>query len=390
MADMAVSTSIKNIGGTEYLYYSYYDRETKKRKYVSCGALKDPKTKQRAEDLEREHLENQSNDLLTDLNEIQNRLSSFDTNRGKNKRRIRKPASKITGGRDSLLMLKKLKIFEPYVYYKSSVQMSDVPDGVVNLIITSPPYNVGKPYGKHNDIMEFPEYLEFLNTVWRECRRVLCHGGRIAINVADTWRQPYMPLHSFITQQMLDNGFLMRGVVYWDKGVSVGTSTAWGSWRSASNPTIRDVGEYILIFSRDDFKMRSDNRISTITPSEFTQYTKSLWTFPTISAKRARHPAPFPNELPSRLIKLYTFLGDVVLDPFLGSGTTCKVAKALGRNSIGYEIDEGYRPLIEKNLTDASDVAVSLDSFTANGKYDSLDSIYNPAAVRSSPTKRSS
>ena len=387
-----MTSSIKNIGGTEYLYYSYYDKKAGKRKYVSCGAVKDPKTKQRAEDLEREHLEAQTNELLADLNELQNKLSSFDAGKNKNKdrRKPRRPASKIINRYDSLLELKKIKMFEPCVYYKSSEQMDDVSDGTVNLIVTSPPYNVGKPYGKHNDIMEFHEYLGFLNTVWIECKRVLCPGGRIAINVADTWRQPYKPLHSFITRQMLDNSFLMRGVVYWNKGSSVGTSTAWGSWRSASNPTIRDVGEYILIFSKDDFKMQSDNRVSTITSSEFTQYTKSLWTFPTISAKRAGHPAPFPAELPSRLIKLYTFLGDVVLDPFLGSGTTCKAAKALGRNSIGYEIDEGYKPLIEKSIESASDVVVSLDSFTANGKYTSLDSIYNPVPIDSSLTKRSS
>lgn len=389
-----MSTSVKSINGTKYLYYSYYDKKTKKRKYVSCGSSKDPNAQKKAEGLERLRLENQSHELLTDLDSIQNKLNEFDSIKKKKitKKTTKKPSTKIQeNSLDSLQILKNIKIAEPDIYYKSSINMQEVDDESVHLVITSPPYNVGKQYGKHDDKMDFQEYLVFLNKVWLECKRVLCTGGRIAINVADTWRQPYLPLHSFITKQMLDIGFLMRGVIYWDKGVSVGVSTAWGSWRSASNPTIRDVGEYILIFSKDDFKLQSDNRISTITSPEFTQYTKSLWSFPTVNAKKEKHPAPFPDELPSRLIKLYSFLGNVVLDPFLGSGTTCKMAKALGRKSIGYEIDKKYKPLIEKKIKNVVDVSVPLDCFTANGKYESLDQIYQlPTQLRNSSTKLSS
>ena len=243
-----------------------------------------------------------------------------------------------------------LRIYEPEIYFKSSEEMNEVQDNSVHLVVTSPPYNVGKEYGKYVDKHPLSQYLDFLNEVWRECVKKLVRGGRIAVNVADTWRQPYLPLHSYITQQLLGLGLLMRGTIYWDKGASVGVSTAWGSWRSPSNPTLRDVGEYIVIFCKDSFKLESKNKLSTITSEEFTEYTKSVWRMKTADAKKTGHPSPFPEELPYRLIQLYTYRGDTVLDPFLGSGTTCKVAKALGRRSIGYEVDESYRSIIEKRI----------------------------------------
>jgi site-specific DNA-methyltransferase (adenine-specific) len=245
--------------------------------------------------------------------------------------------------------------------------MTEVDDSLVQLVVTSPPYNVAKDYGMYNDKKVKEEYLELLNRVWIECKRKLCKGGRIAVNIADTWRQPYIPLHVDITQQLLDLGLLMRGLIYWDKGASVGVSTAWGSFRMASNPTLRDVGEHIIIFCKDDYQLESKNSISTITPEQFTAYTQSVWKFSTADPKKEGHPAPFPDELPKRLIQLYTFLGDTVLDPFLGSGTTCKVAKAWGRQSIGYELDEGYKSVIEEKISSVKDLSIPLDSFTRNG-----------------------
>jgi site-specific DNA-methyltransferase (adenine-specific) len=174
---------------------------------------------------------------------------------------------------------------------------------------------------------------------------------------------------------MLDLGFMMRGIVYWNKGASVGVSTAWGSWRSPSNPTIRDVGEYILIFCKDNFKLESQNRTVTMTSKEFTDYTKSVWTFPTSNGAKKGHPAPFPEELPKRLIKFYTYLGDTVLDPFLGSGTTCKVAKAWGRKSIGYEIDRSYKTEIQHKISQVTEIAIPLDNFMPNDKGMTLDNL---------------
>jgi len=177
---------------------------------------------------------------------------------------------------------------------KSSEDMSELPDNSVHLMVTSPPYNVGKEYDRD---LSFGEYREFLKRVWRETYRVLVPGGRVCINVANLGRKPYIPLHAFIIEDMLDLGFLMRGEIIWNKGASASPSTAWGSWMSARNPTLRDVHEYILVFSKDTFRRENPKgRESTISREEFLEFTKSVWTFPAVSAKRIGHPAPVFSE----------------------------------------------------------------------------------------------
>ena len=374
-----MSTSVKRIGGADYLYFSYYDRGSRRARHRSCGVAGTEESEKRCAGYMRAHLENRSAEILDELQEAQARLGELDAQaRRRNKKGRAAPAARAQNF-DVLRLARSIKPAEPEIHYKSSTDMGEIGSGSVQLIVTSPPYNVGKKYADHNDSMGFEAYLGFLNDVWSECIRVLCGGGRIAVNVADTWRTPYIPLHTHITRQLLDLGMLMRGMIYWDKGTSAGTSTAWGSWRSASNPTLRDVGEYILVFSKGGFKMRGRSRVSTITPYEFTQYTKSLWSFPTANAKREGHPAPFPDELPARLIKLYTFLGDTVLDPFLGSGTTAKAAAALGRRAIGYEVDRAYAPLIRRKVGGASKIDIPLGSFFVSGaKPQELDAVYPP------------
>jgi DNA modification methylase len=228
-----------------------------------------------------------------------------------------------------------------------SRRMKDIRDGVVTLIVTSPPYNVGKEY---EGDLSLEEYLKMLEGVWQECRRVLRPGGRICINVPGVGRRPYLPIHSYLACQMNELGFLMRGEIIWNKSQSAGTSTAWGSWRSPTNPTLRDVHEYILVFSEGTLRLPKNERKSDITAEEFTEYTKSVWSFPTESAKRVGHPAPFPLELPARLIKLYSFPGDLVLDPFCGSGTTCLAARDLGRHFIGMDTNPDYVTLARERL----------------------------------------
>lgn len=236
------------------------------------------------------------------------------------------------------------------IFCKSSENMSEIPDNSVHLIITSPPYNVGKEYDEN---LSLEEYRYFLKRVFSECFRVLVDGGRICINIANIGRKPYIPLHAFIIQDMLDIGYLMRGEIIWDKGNS-GVSTAWGSWKSASNPVLRDVHEYILVFQKGSFKRERKNKEDTISKEEFLEFTKSIWSFKPESAKKVGHPAPFPIELPKRCIQLYSFKEDVILDPFCGSGTTCLAAKQLGRYYIGYDIKEEYCKIAQKRLSEAN------------------------------------
>jgi len=234
------------------------------------------------------------------------------------------------------------------IFCKSSEAMTQLPDNSVHLMVTSPPYNVGKEY---DEDFTLQEYRDFLKRVFKETHRVLVPGGRACINVANLGRKPYIPIHSFIIQDMHDIGFLMRGEILWDKGSSASPSTAWGTWLKANNPVLRDVHEYILVFSKDTFTLRNPyTRKSTITKEEFLEFTKSVWTFAAERAGKIGHAAPFPVELPYRLIQLYTFEGQVVLDPFMGSGTTCIAALKTGRNYVAYDIDKKYCELAEERI----------------------------------------
>jgi len=233
------------------------------------------------------------------------------------------------------------------IFCKSSESMSELPDNSVHLMITSPPYNVAKEY---DEDLSLEECLQFLNRVWRETYRVLVPGGRVCINVANLGRKPYIPLHSYIIQGMLEIGYLMRGEIIWNKASSASPSTAWGSWLSAANPVLRDIHEYILIFCKETFSRKRGNKKNTIKKEQFLEWTKSVWTFPAVSAKKIGHPAPFPEELPYRLIQLYSFKDDVVLDPFVGSGTTCLAALKTGRNYVGYDNNPEYVKLAEDRI----------------------------------------
>ncbi len=234
------------------------------------------------------------------------------------------------------------KIFE-----KSSEHMEELPDASVHLMVTSPPYNVGKEYDRDATL---EEYLELLRRVWREVYRVLVPGGRACINIANLGRKPYIPLHAHIIHDMQAEGFLMRGEIIWNKASSASPSTAWGSWRSPANPTLRDVHEYILVFSKMTFSCKRPDKKATISRDEFLEFTKSIWTFPAVSARSVGHPAPFPVELPHRCIQLYTFAHDVVLDPFMGSGQTAIAARQGDRHYVGYDTEADYVRLAERRL----------------------------------------
>jgi site-specific DNA-methyltransferase (adenine-specific) len=215
-------------------------------------------------------------------------------------------------------------------------------------MVTSPPYNVGKDY---DEDLSLDEYLAFLRRVWKEVYRVLVPGGRACVNVANLGRKPYIPLNGLIAKEMIELGFLMRGEIIWDKAASSSTSTAWGSWQSATNPTLRDTHEYILVFSKGSFRRdKMDGRTSTISKDEFLEFTKSVWEIPSESARKVGHPAPFPVDLPYRLTQLYTFSNEVVLDPFMGSGQTALAALKASRHFIGYEINGEYLELANRRI----------------------------------------
>ena len=237
------------------------------------------------------------------------------------------------------------------IFQESSEDMSAIPDRTVHLMVTSPPYNVGKEY---DEALSVAEHMSLISSVLRETYRVLVTGGRACINIANIGRKPYIPLHAYIIEAASKVGFFMRGEIIWNKGVS-GTSTAWGSWMSPTNPTLRDTHEYILVFQKPPFGRRKpDERAATIRRDEFLELTKSVWTFPAASAKRAKHPAPFPPELPRRLIELYTFSEEVVLDPFMGSGATAVAAVENGRTFVGYELEQEYIGTAMERVTAAS------------------------------------
>ena len=232
------------------------------------------------------------------------------------------------------------------IYQHSAESMVHLPNDSVGLAFTSPPYNVGKDYDPDLDMQA---YLALIEQVGREVHRVLLPGGRYVVNIANLGRKPYIPLHAHFYEVHQRIGFLPMGEIIWQKGKGASGNCAWGSWMSAKAPRLRDLHEYLLVFSKGSFS-RPDKGESDISREEFMQSTLSIWEIPPESAKRVGHPAPFPLALAERVIKLYSYVDDVVLDPFSGSGTTCVAAKQAKRHYVGYEISEEYFRLAEGRL----------------------------------------
>ena len=235
------------------------------------------------------------------------------------------------------------------VFEHTSESMHELPDDSVALMVTSPPYHVGKDYDSDTT---FDEFLTMLRGVLAETHRVLEPGGRAVVNVANLGRRPYVPLSALVTSMCLDIGFFPRGEVVWVKAAGAGGNCAWGSWMSPSNPTLRDVHEYCLCFSKGRMD-RVRTGTATIERDEFLEATLSVWQLAPESARRVGHPAPFPVALPRRFIELYTFAGDVVLDPFMGSGSTAVAATESSRRFVGYEIDRSYARLARRRVRQA-------------------------------------
>jgi site-specific DNA-methyltransferase (adenine-specific) len=257
-------------------------------------------------------------------------------------------------------------VVEPFVHGDAR-RMDAIADASVALVVTSPPYFAGKQYEEELEREGVPssylEYLEMLTEVFAECVRTLEPGGRIAVNVANLGRKPYRSLSSDVIRILEhDLGLLLRGELIWQKGEGANGSCAWGSFRSAANPVLRDITERVVVASKGRFdrarsvKQRAAEglpHVSTLMTEDFMALTLDVWSIPPESARRVGHPAPFPVALPEALIRLYTFEGDLVLDPFMGSGSALVAAARLGRRYIGYDLDAGYVEIARRRVGEA-------------------------------------
>ncbi|RPJ53615.1 MAG: site-specific DNA-methyltransferase, partial [Methanobacteriota archaeon] len=236
-----------------------------------------------------------------------------------------------------------------------------VPDGSIDLVVTSPPYNFGHIYAQDpsDDTREWNEYFEILLTVWRECYRVMKPGARIAVNVQPLFSD-YIPTHHLISRQLLDLGLLWKAEVLWEKHNYNAKFTAWGSWKSPSMPYLKYTWEFIEIFDKETHKKAGRREDIDITDVEFKAWVNARWTFPPETRmKDFGHPAMFPEELPRRVIKLFSYRGDIVLDPFNGAGTTTLVAHKLGRRFVGIDASEQYCTTALERLSGCGDAGTA-------------------------------
>jgi DNA modification methylase len=242
------------------------------------------------------------------------------------------------------------------IFHGDSRHMPELADDSVALVVTSPPYFAGKEYeealGEGHIPGTYVDFLDMLTDVFAECVRKLEPGGRIAVNVANLGRKPYRSLSADVIAILQDRlGLLLRGEIIWQKAYAASGSCAWGSFQSASNPVLRDLTERVIVASKGRFdraltrRRRAERELpnkDSLFRDEFMEATVDLWDIPPESATRVGHPAPFPVELPLRLIELYTYMGDLVLDPLVGSGTAAVAALKSGRHFVGYDTDENY------------------------------------------------
>jgi DNA modification methylase len=234
----------------------------------------------------------------------------------------------------------------------SRIVLETIPDNSIDLVLTSPPYNFNKEYDQHKDGTSFNDYWEYLFPILGLCLNKLKHGGRMIINI-----QPHYsfntPTHHLITKFLLDNGMLWRTEIIWEKNHYNCPTTCWGSFCSPSSPYLRGTWEYLNVYCKGTIKHEGLKENIDITEREFKQWTYAKWSItPESRMKQYGHPAMFPEALVERCLKLFSFRGDVILDPFNGTGTTTKIAKLLDRNFIGIDMSEDYCKTARKRLNE--------------------------------------
>jgi len=232
----------------------------------------------------------------------------------------------------------------------SEFVLKQLPDNCIDLIFTSPPYNFGLDYENHRDGVDWEKYFEKLFSIFKECIRVLKYGGRIIVNVQPLFSD-YVPIHHIISNFFMENKLIWKGEILWDKHNYNCKYTAWGSWKSPSNPYLKYTWEFLEIFCKGDLKHEGDDKMADITADEFKKWVYAKWDIqPEYNMKKYGHPAMFPEELVERVLKLFSFKGDIILDPFNGVGTTTAVAKRLSRNYLGIDISKEYCKKAEERL----------------------------------------
>lgn len=229
------------------------------------------------------------------------------------------------------------------------LKIEHIKEGTIDLIVTSPPYNVDIKYKSYDDNIPYEKYLEFTKEYLLKCYKLAKDDGRFCLNIPlDKNKGGQQSVYADITVLAKKVGWKYHSTIIWNEQ-NISKRTAWGSWLSAKAPYVIAPVEVIIVFYKKRWKKIESGK-SDITKKEFIEWTNGVWTFPGESRKKIGHPAPFPLELPKRCIKLFSYVGDVVLDPFLGSGTTLIACALLGRKGIGVEIDKNYCELAKQRL----------------------------------------
>jgi|UniRef100_A0A7C6A929 site-specific DNA-methyltransferase (adenine-specific) len=237
-----------------------------------------------------------------------------------------------------------------WIYHDDFLTTNCIEKESIDLIVTSPPYNVGIKYNTHDDTMSYREYLSFTKVWLTKCFQLMKEDGRFCLNIPlDKNKGGQQSVCADITTIAKQIGFKYHSTIIWNEQ-NISRRTAWGSWLSASAPYVIAPVEVIVVLYKDQWKKVSGSRKSDITKDEFMEWTNGVWNFSGESKTRIGHPAPFPVELPRRCIKLFSFVGDTVLDPFLGSGSTLIACVLTNRKGIGVEIDKGYCEIAKQRL----------------------------------------